>query len=76
MNDTFSFRLDRETHQILKFLASSSFRSRGGVLRLLIQYAARHPGCLFSHREDYANARVNDGNDTFAESNFKELSDD
>jgi hypothetical protein len=46
MKHIFSLRLSQETDQILQILAEKTFRSRSGVIRLLIYNAALHQGLL------------------------------
>lgn len=47
MKETFAFRLDQETSQLLGFLARTSYRSRAGVIRWLIKFAAKNPKFLY-----------------------------
>jgi hypothetical protein len=46
MNESFTFRLDQQTSQLLRFLATVNHRSRAAILRLLIISAAKNPRCL------------------------------
>lgn len=50
--NTFTFRLDKRTNQKLDMLALRTYRSRAGVLRLLINFAALNRGLVFSNAGD------------------------
>ena len=52
MDAIFSFRLDEETSVILQVLAERTFRSRAGVVRLLIHNAALGSGLLFPNANE------------------------
>jgi hypothetical protein len=51
VNNIFSVRLDAQSRHKLQQLAEISFRSCGGVIRYLIQYASLHQDLLPSEVE-------------------------
>lgn len=47
MKYIFSIRLDQDTYQALRILSIKTYRSRGGVVRYLLNFAIRNPTMVF-----------------------------
>lgn len=47
MKHIFSIRLDQDTYQALRILSIKTYRSRGGVVRYLLNFAIQNPHLIF-----------------------------